>query len=350
MQFSVILLILLKLNIALAYSSAVPDWMFSPYGKSYNSQIIETEKEKARKKSYDDYNLKYYFTKKHPSEIVNSNHRYQTRLRVLTVDTRDQKNCNKIKITLVKNNGFDQNHLKTMCNKNMQKPLNSIIIFDTRKSEIFSSPEMRKIFGETGNIMIFSGVVLAALYAMPSSVTNWEDGPSHALDNYVDNVRSGPVTDKDEAWLNYVAHPYAGAAYYMLARHSGLSPTKSFLYSAFVSTFIWEYGLEAFAEVPSKQDLWITPVLGSLLGEVFYNLEQQIDDNNGKVLNSKTLGNITKVFLNPAGYLSSSINKLSKYNPIVDSKLELTQQNFSSPNGIFIDSSLMLKLYLYTSH
>ncbi|WP_203249645.1 MULTISPECIES: DUF3943 domain-containing protein [Cysteiniphilum] len=64
----------------------------------------------------------------------------------------------------------------------------------------------------------------------------------------------------------YIGHPYAGAIYYMAARDSGFGEFESFLYSAFISTFFWEYGVEAFAEVPSIQDLIVTPVDGWLLG------------------------------------------------------------------------------------
>jgi hypothetical protein len=55
-----------------------------------------------------------------------------------------------------------------------------------------------------------------------------------------------------------------------------LSRWQSFGYSALLST-MFEYGAEAFFEKPSYQDLWITPVIGSLLGEfVFSPLRESI--------------------------------------------------------------------------
>lgn len=53
-----------------------------------------------------------------------------------------------------------------------------------------------------------------------------------------------------------VLHPREGARVRQLA---------SFGYSAFLST-LYEYGAESFFEIPSAQDLVITPILGSLIG------------------------------------------------------------------------------------
>ncbi|MFZ2890098.1 DUF3943 domain-containing protein, partial [Sulfuricurvum sp.] len=52
-----------------------------------------------------------------------------------------------------------------------------------------------------------------------------------------------------------------------MARNDGLSIGESAAFSTLMSTFFWEYGYEAFAEVPSIQDLIFTPLVGSLFGE-----------------------------------------------------------------------------------
>jgi hypothetical protein len=46
---------------------------------------------------------------------------------------------------------------------------------------------------------------------------------------------------------------------------------ESFLFSTSMS-MMWEYGFEAVAERPSIQDLFITPILGSLLGELTHHM------------------------------------------------------------------------------
>ena len=117
------------------------------------------------------------------------------------------------------------------------------------------------------------------LYALPESVTDW-DKSSAGLSKWWDNV-SNPHRDTDDAYLNWITHPYWGAAYYIRGRERGLSRWQSFGYSALLST-LYEYGAEAFFEQPSYQDLWITPVIGSLLGEfVFSPLRESIKAKPG---------------------------------------------------------------------
>ncbi|MNL27232.1 hypothetical protein D3C87_1488100 [compost metagenome] len=98
---------------------------------------------------------------------------------------------------------------------------------------------------------------------------------------------------------------------------------QSFGYSVMMSTFFWEYGVESFAEVPSIQDLIVTPIIGSLLGEAFFRLERNIQENHGKVWGSETLGKVCMVLLNPAGALSDQINKIFGTKVIKESKSRL---------------------------
>ena len=81
---------------------------------------------------------------------------------------------------------------------------------------------------------------------------------------------SKPVWDDDSWWLNYVTHPYWGGTYYIRARERGLDRWQSFWYSALLST-LWEFGVEAVAEPVSIQDMIVTPVLGSLVGEYLFS-------------------------------------------------------------------------------
>jgi hypothetical protein len=151
------------------------------------------------------------------------------------------------------------------------------------------------------------------LYLMPESVTKWDKSSmsfSSVTDKWVENVTSAPVWDGDDWLLNYVGHPYQGAIYYVVARHSGFDWKGAFLYSTFCSTFIWEYGFEAFAETPSIQDLIITPVTGAVLGELLLQGEERILKNGGTVLGSKILGNISLFLIDPAGHTVSALKKV----------------------------------------
>ena len=72
------------------------------------------------------------------------------------------------------------------------------------------------------------------------------------------------------------------------------------------------------------QDLILTPVLGSLLGEMFYSWAKKIqNENNGEVLGSKKLGKVILFLLNPAGGISNSINRVLNHKLIKNSKTEL---------------------------
>ncbi len=165
-----------------------------------------------------------------------------------------------------------------------------------------------KLKKDTGSLFILAGITATTLYLMPESSTGWDkDGETTIFEKWKNNVRSGPVWDQDNPMYNYVGHVYAGGAYYILARNGNYSPLESFWYTFVISTFFWEYGIESFAETPSMQDLVITPVFGSMLGEGFYALQNYILDNNGMLFNSKFWGSATMMLIDPVGHLSNYI-------------------------------------------
>ncbi len=156
---------------------------------------------------------------------------------------------------------------------------------------------------------IFIGIN-GVLWFLPESVSKWSDEDKQdLLGSWSSNVKEGPVQDEDNFFFNWVTHPYAGAAYYMMAKKTGFSWQKSCLYTAFVSTFMWEYGWEAFIEIPSTIDLWVTPVLGCPLGELFYRWDRSILRNKGEVLQSRALGAIVRFSLDPLGGASRFLQK-----------------------------------------
>ena len=122
--------------------------------------------------------------------------------------------------------------------------------------------DSQRLASQTKSMFAYGLGVAGVLALMPTSVSGWDIGSSEPLKKWVDNVSSGPIWDRDTHDLNYITHPYFGGVYYQSARKSGYRQWDSFFYSFMMSTFYWEYGLEAFAEVPSIQDLVVTPVLG----------------------------------------------------------------------------------------
>ena len=122
----------------------------------------------------------------------------------------------------------------------------------------------------------YQAVSIAILYTMPESVTGWTDEQKeeYSLEIWWDNV-THPQWDSDDFYLNYVLHPYWGAAYFVRARERGYNEWQSFGYSALLSS-IYEFGFEALFEEPSIQDIFVTPVAGSLLGRYFWKVRCDI--------------------------------------------------------------------------
>jgi hypothetical protein len=162
------------------------------------------------------------------------------------------------------------------------------------------------LMAQTYTILGLSIATVGLMTFLPESITKWDEEDrdmSKLGKKWKDNVSDGPVWDRDEHILNYVMHPYFGGVYYTAARHAGYNEFESFLYSTTMSTFFWEYGVEAFAEVPSWQDLFITPFFGAVVGEMMLTAEQDILANDGQVLGSETIGGVSLFLLNPVGHV-----------------------------------------------
>lgn len=180
---------------------------------------------------------------------------------------------------------------------------NNVSTIDSYESEyIYEKDKKTYLLTSFGGTLGFMVIGAGVLYLMPQSVTNWNREDINNLgSNWLEHVKK-PVFDKDDWVLNYVMHPYFGAIYYMQAREAGYEYWQSFLYSAAMSTFFWEFGIEAFAEYPSIQDLIVTPVIGSLVGELFYQASYSIKKNDAKVWDSKILGYTLLTLMDP-GFL-----------------------------------------------
>jgi hypothetical protein len=174
----------------------------------------------------------------------------------------------------------------------------------------------KRLLYNTGVFIGGAVVTFGVLWVLPESVTNWDKDQMREegiLSRWKENVSAGPVWDNDDFFFNWIAHPWAGAVYYMAARGSGFSYWESFAYSTIMSTFFWEYGVEAFAEVPSWQDIIITPTVGSVFGEVFYHWKGKIVRNDRRVLNSKFLGGACLVVMDPFNEFLDAVGVETKH-------------------------------------
>ncbi len=175
-------------------------------------------------------------------------------------------------------------------------------IYDTPYSRTFSMPDKKGLAYNTTALYGAGFVTLGVLELLPEDATAWnktELRKTPVFKRWWKHVSHAPVWDGDNAVFNYVLHPYGGAAYFMSARSRGFNMWQSALYSAAVSTLFWEYGIEAFMEYPSIQDLIITPVFGSMIGESFYKAKRYIVAHDYYLLGSRFLGGLVAWLIDP---------------------------------------------------
>lgn len=248
---------------------------------------------------------------------------------ILTLDTRETAICDQYAQTLMAEGALTRREGADLCLADSKNPYVSLIVESEapqargwKFSEL--SPREQDLAKQTRNFFVPAVGMMVLLFALPKSFTGWDSFDQNDLTaKWKRNVKSGPVMDHDKWAVNYIGHPYAGAAYYVVARHAGFSKTESFAYSAFMSTFFWEYGVEAFAEKPSIQDLISTPLLGALLGELFIKGEQVVRANNNKVLGSEFLGSTALFLMNPAGGVLDASDRLLSRSPFTDAEFQI---------------------------
>lgn len=183
-------------------------------------------------------------------------------------------------------------------------------IYDLPYSWSRSAINSGRLIANTGVLFGAGATMLGILQILPEDATAWnksEIARTNPFKRWWEHVKAGPTWDKDKPIFNEILHPYAGAAYYMSARSQGCNVWQSWAYCTFISTIFWEYGIEAFNEVPSTQDLIITPLGGLILGETFYIIKRYIVDHDYYLWGSRPLGYIVAFLTDPLnealGYL-----------------------------------------------
>lgn len=176
-------------------------------------------------------------------------------------------------------------------------------LYELPYSMTLSQPNWKRLWINAG---IFAGAyigTLAVLECLPEGATNWNRTTIESTPWYKrwekNVIRKGPEWDGDDFIFNYVLHPYAGAVYFMSARSAGFNFYQSLLFSSLVSTVGWEFGIEGTMERPSIQDIFITPLVGSVIGELFYHAKRYIVANDYHLLGSKFLGGFVCFLIDP---------------------------------------------------
>jgi hypothetical protein len=163
----------------------------------------------------------------------------------------------------------------------LQMPSQLIYTIESPRDSLYAKQTFgRKAWRASKIILIGELATMAFFAAMPEDFSNWNKNfYKNAVPHWVNAFTMPPKMDDDPFMVNYIQHPLGGAIYYNGVRSQGASPLQSFLFSFAESTF-FEYFIESVAERPSIQDLIITPIAGSLVGE-FQNQATLLMKKNG---------------------------------------------------------------------
>lgn len=150
------------------------------------------------------------------------------------------------------------------------------------------------IWGVSASVGVLMIGTVAALSLVPQDVSGWNKPNFYGLKR---TFTSGPSFDYDHYYFNYIAHPYDGSEFYLVARNRDYTWWQSFLYAAAVSS-TFEFVIESAYEGASWQDLWITPVSGAVIGELRWQAKKALEDpESGKPIG--TTNKILYVIVDP---------------------------------------------------
>lgn len=134
-----------------------------------------------------------------------------------------------------------------------------------------------------------------------------------SFENWLENPIN-PHYDRDSFEFNIIRHSIAGQYYYLFYRSRNYTEQNAFIWSV-ISSFAFEFTIETVTERPSYQDLYQTPVFGTVLGvgveklSIFlHDTDTWIGDLAGYLLNPfPLLPPTNKIF----GYVIPEQNKVS---------------------------------------
>jgi hypothetical protein len=156
------------------------------------------------------------------------------------------------------------------------------IYTDNLQLNHFNAPLGNKILRGFGYSLGYNLTMGAFLLIAPDNITMWGRDDKFKLpvilNQYQSSFTKPPVWDRDHWYINYIGHPYQGAYYYNNMRSQGASVFESSLF-CLGQSFLWEYVWEGGMEQPSIQDLIVTPVFGSLFGELSHRAALRMGKN-----------------------------------------------------------------------
>lgn len=139
-----------------------------------------------------------------------------------------------------------------------------------------------------------AGVATVNILAIGINIV-WRDEPATNPGSWWDNVNGGWEWDPNPIRVNSFEHPWAGAAYYNVARANGLSVYAS-MPLTLAGSLMWEIVGEP--RPPSTNDLVTTTLGGVVLGEPLRLMSMELLDNQAAGLN-RFLREATVFVFNP---------------------------------------------------
>jgi hypothetical protein len=132
-------------------------------------------------------------------------------------------------------------------------------------------PSRHNLWVPTAEWAVALALTIPLFMIDPAFVNTGRVSPDH----FVDAWTKPPVWDTDGVIANYLLHPIMGAEAYLTVRNRDYGPIESFLFATAVSVG-WEYLFEAWVERPSAQDLLTTSPIGSLQGELRFQMRRRV--------------------------------------------------------------------------
>ena len=144
------------------------------------------------------------------------------------------------------------------------------------------APFGQKVLRGAGLVFAAQSVTVGLLFALPERTSNWDKSAiGNFRSHFKEAFRKPPVIDGDKWYINYLGHPYQGAYYYNAYRSQGAKFWQAGLF-CIGHSLMWEYLVESGFERPSMQDMIVTPLAGSLLGELFHFASVRMSRNGFK--------------------------------------------------------------------
>jgi hypothetical protein len=114
-----------------------------------------------------------------------------------------------------------------------------------------------------------------AIYYYTQRETIEKHGSFH---NWMTNPLS-PRFDKDSFDYNIFKHTIVGQYYYLWYRSRGYTEKNAFFWT-FISSLVFEFTIETITEKPSYQDIYQTPVFGTVVGVGVEKLSRYLHSKN----------------------------------------------------------------------